>query len=115
MNVSRFSVTDASFEEAPQGSRIYAGNVVDERHGGDITVGYGRWEPGSTLDQTMEVDDVMIILEGGVSVTADGQTSRAGAGDIVYMPKGRHVTIQADLDLGARTAFVTYPHWRTAG
>jgi ethanolamine utilization protein EutQ (cupin superfamily) len=37
----------------------------------------------------------------------------AGAGEIVYMPKGETVSIPS-LEAGATTAYVTYPHWQEA-
>ncbi|WP_441005156.1 hypothetical protein [Rhizobium ruizarguesonis] len=38
---------------------------------------------------------------------------RRCSGDIVYMPKGKSVTIRSHED-GALTAYVTYPHRRPA-
>ena len=57
------------------------------------------------------VDDVMVVLEGGLSVSTDLGTVTAGPGDIVYMPKGTVVTIRSG-EKGAVTAYVTYPHWQ---
>ncbi len=112
MKVRRFTVADASFERSPgQEADVFAGNLVDERHGGAITVGYGRYGPGQSIDETMAVDDVMIILEGRLSVSTDAGTVTAGPGEIVYMPKGEAVTIRAHEE-GAVTAYVTHPHRR---
>jgi ethanolamine utilization protein EutQ (cupin superfamily) len=55
----------------------------------------------------------MIVLEGRLSVSTDGGTVTAGPGEIVYMPKGEVLTIRSHEE-GAVTAYVTYPHWRTA-
>jgi ethanolamine utilization protein EutQ (cupin superfamily) len=87
--------------------------VIDQRHGGPITIGYGRYEPNQDLVVTLAVDDVMVILDGQLSVEADGNTITAGPGEIVYMPKGESVTIRSH-DQGAITAYVTYPHWQEA-
>lgn len=114
MQVRKFSIADASLERSPgQEADVFAGNLVDERHGGAITIGYGRYGPGQTLAETMAVDDVMIILEGRVSVSTETATVTAGPGEIVYMPKGEAVTIRSHEE-GAVTAYVTYPHWRPA-
>jgi ethanolamine utilization protein EutQ (cupin superfamily) len=114
MKVSRFTIDDASLERSPgQDADIFVGNLVDERHGGAITIGYGRYAPGQSLSETMAVDDVMIVLEGRLSVSTDAGTVTAGPGEIVYMPKGEAVTIRSH-DEGALTAYVTHPHWRTA-
>jgi ethanolamine utilization protein EutQ (cupin superfamily) len=100
MKVQKFSASDAKMVKSPgQDAEIYVGNLVDERNGGPVTIGYGRYASDQSLTETMEVDDTMIILE--------------GPGDIVYMPKGQAVTITTEGE-GALTAFVTYPHWAEA-
>jgi ethanolamine utilization protein EutQ (cupin superfamily) len=46
MKVRRLTIADASFERSPgQEADVFAGNLVDERHGGAITIGYGRYAP----------------------------------------------------------------------
>lgn len=55
----------------------------------------------------------MLVLEGQLTVTSDGNTVTAGPGEIVYMPKGETVTICSH-EQGAVTAYVTYPHWQEA-
>ncbi|MDA9501394.1 cupin domain-containing protein [Bradyrhizobium sp. CCBAU 11357] len=114
MQVRKFAVTDASLERSPgQDGDIFAGNVIDQRHGGPITIGYGRYAPNQSLNETLAVDDVMLVLEGKLSVTSAGSTVTAGPGEIVYMPKGETVTIRSH-EQGALTAYVTYPHWQEA-
>jgi ethanolamine utilization protein EutQ (cupin superfamily) len=61
----------------------------------------------------MVVDDIMILLEGRLTVSAGGRSMTAGPGEIVYMPKGEKVAIRAHGE-GAVTAYVTYPHWQEA-
>jgi ethanolamine utilization protein EutQ (cupin superfamily) len=115
MKVRRFTLADAAFERSPgQAADIFAANLVDERHGGPVTVGYGRYGPDQSLGETLAVDDVMIVLEGRVSVSTGAGTVSAGPGEIGYMPKGETVTIRSH-EAGAVTAYVTYPHWREAG
>ncbi|WP_375308255.1 AraC family ligand binding domain-containing protein [Bradyrhizobium sp. A11] len=114
MKVRKFAITDASLERSPgQDGEIFAGNVIDQRHGGPITIGYGRYAPNQSLDETLAVDDVMLVLEGKLSVASNGSTVTAGPGEIVYMPKGEKVTIRSH-EQGALTAYVTYPHWQEA-
>ncbi|HXI05078.1 MAG: ethanolamine utilization protein [Bradyrhizobium sp.] len=114
MNVRKFAITDATLERSPgQEGDVFAGNLVDQRHGGAITVGYGRYAPGQSISETLAVDDVMIVLEGRLSVSTDTGTVSAGTGEIVYMPKGATVTIRS-YEEGAVTAYVTYPHWQEA-
>jgi ethanolamine utilization protein EutQ (cupin superfamily) len=115
MTVRKFTIADASFERSPgQEGNVFTANLVDERRGGPITVGYGRYGPNQSISDTIMVDDVMVVLEGRLSVSMDaGPTVTAGPGEIVYMPKGEEVTIRSH-ESGAVTAYVTYPHWREA-
>ncbi len=114
MKVQKFSINDANLVRSPgQDADIYVGNLVDERHGGPITIGYGRYAPHQTLTETMAVDDVMIVLEGRLTVSTAAGTITAGQGEIVYMPNGEAVTIATEED-AALTAYVTYPHWAEA-
>ena len=115
MKMRKLTIDDAGMERSPgQAGDIFTGNLVDERHGGPVTIGSGRWGPDESLTETMAVDDVMIVLEGRLSVSTDDGEVTAGPGEIVYMPRGETVTIRAHPE-GATTAYVTYPHWRTAG
>lgn len=114
MKMRGFTLADATMEISPgQEGEILFGNVVDEKDGGPITLGYGRYGPNASLTETMAVEDVMIILEGDLSVSSGETTVSAGPGAIVHMPKGETVTIRSGSQ-GAVTAYVTYPHWRTA-
>ena len=114
MMVRKFTIADASFERSPgQEAEIFAGNLVDERNGGPITIGYGRYAPNQSLDERLAVDDVMVVLDGRLSVSTDVGTVTAGPGEIVHMPKGERVTIRSH-EGGAVTAYVTYPHWKGA-
>ncbi|SCB18570.1 Ethanolamine utilisation protein EutQ [Bradyrhizobium shewense] len=114
MKVRKFAVADASFERSPgQDGDIFAGNVIDQRHGGPITIGFGRYAPNQNLDEKLAVDDVMLVLEGKLSVSSAAGTVTAGPGEIIYMPKGEKVTIRSH-EQGAVTAYVTYPHWQEA-
>ncbi|MBP0438731.1 ethanolamine utilization protein [Tianweitania sediminis] len=114
MRVQKFAVSDAAFERSPgQTGDIFAGNVVDQRHGAPVTIGFGRYGKNQTLEETMTVDDVMVVLEGRLSVSSKAGTVSAGPGEIIHMPKGETVTIRSHEE-GAVTAYVTYPHWQEA-
>ena len=114
MTVRKFAVNDASFELSPgQDGEVFAGNVIDQRHGAPITIGFGRYGANQSIDETLAVDDVMVILEGRLTVSTEAGTITAGPGEIVHMPKGEKVTIRSHED-GAITAYVTYPHWQQA-
>lgn len=68
-------------------------NLVDQQDGAVITIGYGRYGADQTLEQAMAVDDVVVILEGRLSVSWDGKTATAGIGEIIHMTKGAVVKI----------------------
>jgi ethanolamine utilization protein EutQ (cupin superfamily) len=79
MEVRKFALADAVLERSPgQDGDVFVGNVVDQRHGAPITVGYGRYAPEQSLEETMAVDDVMIVLEGRLSVSSQTGTVTAG-------------------------------------
>lgn len=112
MAVRKFALTDASFERSPgQDGDIFAANLVDQRHGGPVTIGFGRYGPHQTLEEQLAVHDTMVILEGRLSVSTAQDTVTAGPGEIIYMPKDERVTIRSHEE-GAVTAYVTYPHWQ---
>jgi ethanolamine utilization protein EutQ (cupin superfamily) len=114
MNVQKLTIAEAAFERSPgQDADVFAGNVVDQRHGGPITIGYSRYGSDQSIDETMAVDDVMIVLEGRLTVSSAAGSLTAGPGEIVYMPKGEKLTIRSH-EGGAVTAYVTYPHWQEA-
>lgn len=114
MTVRKFAIADAPFERSPgQKGEAFVGNVVDQRDGAPITIGFGRYGPNLSMDEEIAVDDVMVVLEGRLSVTSVAGTVTAGPGEIVHMPKGASVTIRSHQE-GAVTAYVTYPHWQEA-
>lgn len=112
MKLQKFAVGDATFEHAPdQDGDIHTGNLIDQRHGGPITIGYGRYGPNQILEETMAVHDVMIVLDGQLTVSSGSISVTAGVGEIVYMPEGELIRISSH-EHGAITAYVTYPHWQ---
>jgi len=114
MPIRKLAIADALFERSPgQDGEVFAGNVIDQRHGGPITIGFGRYGPNQSIHETLAVDDVMVVLEGQLTVSTEVGTVTAGPGEIVYMPKGEVVTIRSH-EQGAVTAYVTYPHWQEA-
>lgn len=114
MSVRKFAIADASFERSPgQDGEFFAGNVIDQRDGAPITIGFGRYGADQSIEETLAVDDVMVVLEGRLSVSSTAGTVSAGPGEIVHMPKGEKVTIRSH-EQGAVTAYVTYPHWQEA-
>ena len=114
MAVRKLALVDARMERSPgQDGDIFAGNVLDQRHGGPVTIGFGRYGPNQKLQETIAVHDTMIVLDGRLSVTTESGTVTAGPGEIVSMQPGDKVTITSHGE-GATTAYVTDPHWQQA-
>ena len=112
MTIHKFAIADASLERSPgQDGDIFVGNLLDQRHGGPVTIGFGRYGPDQILKETMAVQDTMVILEGKITVSDDHGSVTAGPGEIIAMQRGDKVTIRSHED-GAVTAYVTYPHWQ---
>lgn len=61
--------------------------MIDELHGGPVTVGFGCYGANETLTEKIAVDDTMVVLEGRLTVSTDDTSVTAGPGDIVNMPK----------------------------
>lgn len=112
MPIHKFAFADASLERSPgQSGDIFTGNLLDQRHGGPVTIGFGRYGPKQTLEEIMKVHDTMVILEGKITVSDDYRSVTAGPGEIIAVQKGDKVTIHSHEE-GAVTAYVTYPHWQ---
>jgi ethanolamine utilization protein EutQ (cupin superfamily) len=108
--VHKFAFADASLERAPgQDGDVFTGNVLDQRHGGPVTIGFGRYGP--ILEETMAVHDTMVTLEGKITVSDEHGAVTAGSGEIIAVQKGDKVTIRSQDDEFV-TAYVTYPHWQ---
>lgn len=51
MPIHKFAFADASLERSPgQDGGIFTGNLLDQRHGGPVTIGFGRYTPTQTLE-----------------------------------------------------------------
>jgi ethanolamine utilization protein EutQ (cupin superfamily) len=112
MTVHKFAFADAPLERPPgQDGDIFTGNVLDQRHGGPVTIGFGCYGPTQILEETIAVHDTMVILEGKITVSDHHGSVTAGPGEIIAMQKGDKVTIRSHEE-GAVTAYVTYPHWQ---
>ncbi len=85
MSIRKLAIADASFERSPgQDGEAFTGNIVDERHGGPVTIGSGRYGPDQVLRKTVAVDVVMVVPEGRPTITFVGASARRaqpGAGE----------------------------------
>lgn len=112
--VGKFAIADASFDRSPgQMGNVFVADLVDRRPG-PIKVGYGLYGPDQRVVERYAINDVMVVLEGRLSVSAGAKTVTAGPGEIIRMPKGNPVTI-ASHEHGAVTAYVNGPDCQEAG
>ena len=89
MPIHKFAIADAPMERSPrQDGDIFTGNLLDQRHGGPVTIGFGRYGPNQILKETMAVHDTMVILEGKITVSDEHGSVTAGPGEIIAMQKG---------------------------
>ena len=90
MIVRKFAIADASFERSPgQDGEVFAGNVIDQRHGVPITIGFGRYGPNESIQETLAVDDVMVVLEGGCQSPPTPGRSPRGRATSYICPRAR--------------------------
>lgn len=96
MTVRKITIADARSQQTPgQEADVQHGNIIDQRHGGPVTIEYGRYGAYQSIREDIKVDDVMMIFEGQITVTSDAGTDTAGPGEIAYTPKGSSLTITA--------------------
>jgi ethanolamine utilization protein EutQ (cupin superfamily) len=51
-----------------------------KRHGAPITLGFGRYAPNQSMSETIAVDDVMVVLQGRLTITSGDLEMKAEAG-----------------------------------
>ena len=82
MPVQRFALADARLERSPgQDADIFAANMVDGQDGSPVSVGFGRYGPDQSLTESLAVDDVMVVLEGRLSITAGARVLLCETGE----------------------------------
>jgi ethanolamine utilization protein EutQ (cupin superfamily) len=63
MHVRKLAVADASFERSPeQDGDVFAANMIDQRDGGPITIGFGRYGPNQSITNRLLRADVSTPL-----------------------------------------------------
>lgn len=64
------------------------------------------------LEWTLNYDEYDLVLDGTLDINIDGRIVRGQRGDIIYIPKGSHITFQTPST--ARYAYFVYPaDWQT--
>lgn len=113
-HLQKFSISDAELVKSPgQDADIYVGNLVDERNGGPVSIGYGRYAPGQSLTETIAVHDTMIVLEGRfVRINQRWHGHRRTRRHRLHAEGS--VRDHHDRGRGCDDGFRAYPHWGEA-
>lgn len=59
-----------------------------------LSAGYLVWE-GMSFERSVEVPEIIIVLEGELHLKYDGRNTIARSGDMAYLPEGVHVVLNA--------------------
>ncbi|GAA2670732.1 cupin domain-containing protein [Nonomuraea recticatena] len=81
--------------------QIFVNDLIDAATQPDakMTVGFARVARGESMDISFPYDEVLIVTAGSYAVrTEDGETLRATAGDVIYLPGGTSNSSWAEED-----------------
>ncbi|PID44887.1 MAG: ethanolamine utilization acetate kinase EutQ [Proteobacteria bacterium] len=81
-------------------------DVVTASDNSPIAAGYMQWEK-CTFPWTLDYDEVDVVLEGELHITAGGQTHVGKPGDVFFIPKG--TSLEFGTPDKVRFVYVTYP------
>ncbi len=59
-----------------------------------LSAGYLVWE-GMSFERSVEVPEIIVVLEGELHLRFDGRNTIAKPGDMAYLPEGVHVVLDA--------------------
>ena len=84
--------------------------LTEENTGGVMTIGLASIPPGGGPPAHVQAEDeVFIIVEGRYSVTIEGETTEAGPGSVVWLPRGCAHAFRNVGDTTARHWAITTP------
>lgn len=102
-----------NFDEAPCDEVINIVDVITEKDGSPMGVGYLEWQNAS-FAWHLDYFEVQIVLEGELHITVGGKTLVGKPGDIFYVPKGTKLIFGSPTYV--KFAYVTWPvDWATQG
>ncbi len=113
MSVKRFTIEDVTEWYQRGDRRIFVGDVIDEKNSDTMSVGFCRYQKGESNEWIVTYDEVLIVTKGVFSVSSEGGTKTANAGEIIFLTKGTKVIYQGEED-DTEVVYVSYPHWMEA-
>lgn len=118
-NIIKVKVPDIKVEPS---DRLDTGKAADQVYTHDLftlsespRLGCGIMEmEKTTFDWTLNYDEIDYVIEGSLTIIANGNSVTAGPGEIILIPKGSK--IQFSVLQSARFLYVTYPaDWADQG
>jgi len=91
---------------ATPGTDVHLKDVITSADGAPMAAGYMTLQRGE-FPWTLDYDEIDVVLEGELVITRDGESVRAGPGDMIFVPKGSKITFGTPSSV--RFAYVTYP------
>lgn len=107
ITVKAATVTPEPFDSGKPGAKVFISDVVTLKESPRLMFGIMEMKEASFFDWTLRYDEVDYIIDGVLEITVDGKTSRAGRGDIIFIPKNTSVTFSTPDE--TRFMYVTYP------
>lgn len=102
-----------NFSQAPCKELVNIVDVITDKDGSPLGVGYLEWEKAS-FPWTLNYYEVDIVLEGSLHITVGGQTLVGKPGDVFYVPKGTNLVFGSPGYV--KFAYVTWPaDWASQG
>jgi ethanolamine utilization protein EutQ len=107
--VTHYTTDDISAWYQARGVEMAIGDVVDETNGDSMSVGFARYAKGAENEWTVTYDEALVITKGRFTVDSSHGPRTAGAGEVIFLPRGTRVVYRAEED--AELVYVTHPHW----
>lgn len=86
--------------------QVYTHDVFSLKESARLGCGIMEMEH-TTFDWTLNYDEIDYVIEGSLTIYANGSSVTAGPGEIILIPKGSH--IQFSVLQSARFLYITYP------
>lgn len=89
-----------------ESERVYLTDVLTTKESPRLGCGIMELD-STTLDWTLNYDEIDYIIEGTLQIIIDGKTISASQGEIIYIPKDSSITFKAEGK--TRFMYVVYP------
>lgn len=108
---SRVELDPFPFEVKRPDMNIRAADVITDRDGSPVGVGFMRFENGS-FPWTLNYDEVDYVIEGELEIRVGDESFIARAGEVIFIPHGTSILFCTPTF--AHFMYVTYPaNWTT--